>query len=65
MYTGVFGLSSEVDGKFKEMQQVLGDQVELSKGLLEMSGQIDMLVRLGQVASRQWIGTTIDFQLIN
>ena len=43
MYTGVFGLSAQIQKKLVELEKVVVKQVELSKGLLELNGQIDML----------------------
>ena len=47
MYSSVLGLSESVDGKLlKELSKTLDEQVELQKGLLELSGQIEMITRI-------------------
>ena len=39
MYASVIGLSQSVDGKLlKELSKTLEDQIELQRGLLELSG---------------------------
>lgn len=39
MYAGVVGLSDKVDNKlFNQMNLLVNDQLELQKGLLELSG---------------------------
>lgn len=43
MYSGVLGLASSTQKKLEELEKVVIKQVELSKGLLALHGQIDML----------------------
>lgn len=43
MYSGVLGLASSTQKKLEELEKVVIKQVELSKGLLALNGQIDML----------------------
>ena len=52
MYASVIGLSQSVDGKLlKELSKTLEDQIELQRGLLELSGQIDMITRIASLKS--------------
>ena len=52
IYAGVIGLSDKLDGKlFKELKQIVEEQEELTKGLLELSGQIDMITRVASIRS--------------
>ena len=50
MYAGVVGLSDKVDNKlFNQLNLLVNDQLELQKGLLELSGQIDLVTRLASL----------------
>jgi hypothetical protein len=50
MYSGVIGLSDKVDYRlFKDLDREVKQQVELQKGLLELSGQIDMITRVASL----------------
>ena len=52
MYASVIGLSQSVDGKLlKELSKTLEEQIELQRGLLELSGQIDMITRIASLKS--------------
>jgi U3 small nucleolar RNA-associated protein 15 len=47
MYAGVIGLSDKVDYRlFKDLEKEVRSQIELQKGLLELSGHIDMIARI-------------------
>jgi len=50
MYAGVVGLSDRFDNKlFNQLNLMVNDQVELQKGLLELSGQIELVTRLASL----------------
>ena len=50
MYAGVVGLSDRFDNKlFNQLNILVNEQIELQKGLLELSGQIDMVTRLASL----------------
>jgi U3 small nucleolar RNA-associated protein 15 len=50
MYAGIIGLSDKVDYRlFKDLEKEVRQQVELQKGLLELSGQIDMITRVASL----------------
>lgn len=50
MYAGVVGMSSKVDNQiFQSLEREVSQQVELQKGLLELSGQIDMITRVASL----------------
>ena len=50
MYSGVIGLSDKFDNKlFNQMNLMVNDQVTLQKGLLELSGQIELVTRLASL----------------
>ena len=50
MYAGVVGLSDRVDNKlFNQLNLIVDDQAKLSKGLLELGGQIEMITRLASL----------------
>lgn len=50
MYAGVVGLSDKVDYRlFKDLENEVKQQIELQKGLLELSGQIDMITRVASL----------------
>ena len=50
MYASVIGLSQSVDAKLlQELAKTLDDQIELQRGLLELSGQIDMITRIASL----------------
>ena len=51
VYAGVVGLSEKVDKKlFVDLKSIVDDQNELTKGLLELSGQIDMITRVATLS---------------
>jgi U3 small nucleolar RNA-associated protein 15 len=50
MYAGVVGLSDRFDNKlFNQLNLMVNDQIELQKGLLELSGQIELVTRLASL----------------
>ena len=50
MYAGVIGLSDRFDNKlFNQLNILVNEQLELQKGLLELSGQIDLVTRLASL----------------
>ena len=47
IYVAVIGLSDKVDYRlFKDLEKEVRSQIELQKGLLELSGHIDMIARI-------------------
>lgn len=50
MYAGVIGLSDRFDNKlFNQLNILVNEQLELQKGLIELSGQIELVMRLASL----------------
>ena len=50
MYAGVIGLSDRFDNKlFNQLNIMVNEQIQLQKGLLELSGQIELVMRLASL----------------
>lgn len=50
MYAGVIGLSDKIDNKlFNQLNIMVDEQLQLQKGLLELSGQIELVMRLASL----------------
>ena len=50
MYAGVIGLSDKFDNKlFNQLNILVDEQIQLQKGLLELSGQIELVMRLASL----------------